>query len=367
MTKIYVWSIPTRLFHLFLITLIILTFITSEEDNLLSYHVAIGYTIGLLFIFRIMWGLLKVKYSNFKDFNFSILELKEYLFNVFGKKKNYIGHNPASSFAIVAMIMLAILSVVTGIFTYGIQEGKGILSFLNIPLFKEMELFEELHEFLANAFLMVIIIHIIGVLIDKFIHKSSSFDSMIDGYKYGDRESLKLSLFQKIFGFLWILLSTLFLIYMLNSPKNILMADSNIEKNYKIEHSYFESECISCHTLYPPFLLPKKSWIILMDDLENHFGDDASLDDDTKISIRDYLVKNSAENSTKESAFKFLKSIKDRDIIAMSESSYWKKRHKNIDKEVFKRDNIKNLSNCKACHKKIENGLLNDEDIEIPI
>ena len=50
-----------------------------------------------------------------------------------------------------------------------------------------------------------------------------------------------------------------------------------------------------------------------MGNLENHFGDDASLDFEDTKNILEYLVKNSAENSTMQASLNFLNSIKDKD------------------------------------------------------
>ena len=366
MTKSYVWSLFTRLFHVLLIVGIGFLFLFSEFDNLLSYHAVVGYTVGALLLFRIIWGFMDVKYSKFKDFNFNLRDLKEYMFNIFGEKKEYVGHNPASSWAIVAMIVLGVLSVFSGIVVYGTQEGMGVLSFLNSTIFKKMEFFEEVHEFFTTAFMFVMFAHIAGVLLDKVVHKTRTVESMIDGYKESSAESLELTLFQKIFGALWIVLSMFLLVYLLSHPSNVLVADANIPMDYKKEHPLFEKECISCHTLYPPYLLPKESWVKMMGDLENHFGDDASLDENDTNSIRDYLVKNAAESSTKESAYKILKSIKDKENIAITQTPYWQKRHDEIDKNIFKSKEVKAKSNCKACHQNIEQGLLNDKDIKIP-
>lgn len=370
MTRSYIWSLPTRIFHILLVIFVGVVFVLAEFDNLLEYHAIVGYVIALLFIFRIVWGFLDIKYSNFKDFNFDIKDLIQYMFNIFGNKKHYIGHNPASSWAIIAMIVLGLLSVVSGVIVYGTQEGMGVLSFLNLSMFKDMDLFEDIHELFANAFMIVIFIHIAGVLMDRILHKSKAIESMITGYKDTDtkenKENVKLTIFQKLFGLLWIALSIFLLVYLLNTPSNILIADSNKVVDYKVEHKLFHDECISCHTLYPPFLLPKKSWVKMMDNLENHFGDDASLEVEDIASIKKYLIKNSAENSTKESAYKIMKSIKNTDTIAITKTSYWEKRHDDIDKDIFKNKKIGNISNCKACHNNIEQGLLNNKDIKIP-
>ena len=366
MTKIYVWSLITRLFHFLLVIAVGVVFLLAEFENLLSIHAAVGFTIGLLFLYRILWGFMDVRYSRFKDFNFNITDLKEYMFSIFGKKKDYVGHNPASSWAIIAILVLGLGAVFTGMVVYGTQEGMGVFSFLNISLFKEMDLFEDIHEFFANAFMAVIFIHITGVVLDKVLYKSKAVESMVDGCKEGEAESLRLTFLQKIFGIVWIASSVLFLIYLLSNPSNLLIADANTAVDYKKEHPLFYKECISCHTLYPPYLLPRESLVKMMENLEDHFGEDASLDGEDTTSIKEYLAKNSAESSTKESAFKILSSMYSNESMAITKTPYWKRRHSEIDKSVFESKKVAARSNCKACHKNIEQGLLNDKEIKIP-
>ncbi len=367
MTKrVYIWSLPTRLFHGFLIIGVLFSYIFSEFENLLNYHVIFGYFVGVLFLYRIIWGFMDVKYSKFKDFSLNIKSQFEYLKNVFGEKKEYPGHNPASSMAIILMIILGILSVISGMVVYGAQEGMGLFASLNSTIFKKMEFFEELHELFTNAFLGVVFIHIAGVVLDRVVHGSKAVESMISGYKDVNLEPLKLTAFQKAFGFLWIGSALLFLVYLFYYPQNPFVADKNKAVDYRVEHRVFYDECSSCHMLYPPYLLPTNSWVKMMDDLENHFGDDASLEEEDKESIKEFLVKNSAQNSTKEAAFKIYKSVKKDDIIAITKTPYWKKRHERLDKNLFKDKKVGKISNCKACHKNIEKGLLNDKDISIP-
>ena len=148
-----------------------------------------------------------------------------------------------------------------------------------------------------------------------------------------------------------------FLVFNFYNPKNILVASKFTPIDYKVENQLFVKECASCHTLYPPNLLPKKSWELLMSDLENHFGDDASIPEDSNKEILAFLVKNSAENSTMQSSFKFLNSIKNQDIITMTKTTFWEKTHKEIPKEIFENSEVKSKANCKACHSDIEKGL----------
>ncbi len=137
-----------------------------------------------------------------------------------------------------------------------------------------------------------------------------------------------------------------------------------VKRNATLEPLY-KKECNSYRTLYPPHLLPAKSLQKLMANLEDHFGDDASLEEPTRSDIEKFLVKNSANNSTKEVSFYILKSLKD-SPIAITKTPYWKKRHKNIDKKTFKSSKVKSKANCKACHTDIEKGIIEDENIKLP-
>jgi hypothetical protein len=101
-----------------------------------------------------------------------------------------------------------------------------------------------------------------------------------------------------------------------------------------------------------------------MSNLENHFGDDASLEEKETQNILDFLLKNSAQNSTKEYSVKVLNSIGNKDIIAITQTSFWEKEHKNIPKELFWNEKIKSKANCKACHTDIEKGLIEDDKIK---
>jgi len=73
-----------------------------------------------------------------------------------------------------------------------------------------------------------------------------------------------------------------FLIYFLgltfgSVTLNPVMAGSENLFPAKISPQY-QQECAACHLAYPPALLPRQSWIRLMNNLEHHFGSDASID-----------------------------------------------------------------------------------------
>ena len=73
-----------------------------------------------------------------------------------------------------------------------------------------------------------------------------------------------------------------------------------------------------------------------MGDLENHFGDDASLDEKTNENILSFLLKNSAETSTMKASWNFINSIGNKDIIALTKTTYWEKSTKIFQKMFSK-------------------------------
>jgi len=254
MKRIYIWSLPTRVFHFLFALFILFVFITGDEDRLLNYHVIIGYAILILLIFRFSWGIFGPKYSKFKNFPTGIKNVKDFLSNIFEDKQKYIGHNPMASYVMIAMLVVCFFAVITGILAYGIQEGKGILSSLNNPFFKQMELFEALHEFSSTLFLVLLAAHIGGVMSDRILHKKhETLNSIVTGYKMReDGEGIRLNIFQKFIAFIFLALLISFFIFNIIKPNNTLVASSYEPINYKKQNELFVSECASCHTLYPP-------------------------------------------------------------------------------------------------------------------
>ena len=253
MQKSYIWSLPTRVFHWLFVLFILLAFLSADEDRWLNYHAIIGYGVLILLVFRIFWGIFGPKYSLFKDFPIGKQNVKDFLNNIFEDHQKYIGHNPLASYVMIAMLIVAFLTVITGVLAFGIQEGKGILSSLNSPFFKEMELFKGIHEVLSTLFIALIAAHVSGVLADRLLHKKhETLNSIVTGYKVTqENESIILNIYQKIFSFIMFISFVAFLIFNIYKPNNILTTSIYKPIDYQTQNEVFVNECASCHTLYP--------------------------------------------------------------------------------------------------------------------
>jgi len=374
MKEIKIWDLQTRIFHWSLVVLIFSTLVTTDmlrffgidivnKDTWLSFHIGAGVGVGILLAFRILWGFLGPHYSRFSSLRLSAKELFGYFDAV---RKNVhttlTGHNPAASWSLLCIIFLGLLAVLSGVAVFGLDEGRGILRFLYFDFHPLAGYLKLLHLVLAYALLAVILGHVGGVLNETLRHKTGIIPAMFTGKKLSEEDETTLSTGAPltILSFL-LVLSPIFAVVFFSSTLGTRQPlHLTIPPIYK-------KECAPCHMAFPPNALPAKSWRIMMANLQDHFGDDASIDDSAKKLIEEFLVKNAADHSHEEASIKFIKSIgKDKTPLRITEIPYWKEKHKTIPQAVYRRGAIKSKINCIACHKWSEYGSFEDSDIRMP-
>lgn len=133
-----------------------------------------------------------------------------------------------------------------------------------------------------------------------------------------------------------------------------------------VANASYKNSCGSCHFAYQPGLLPARSWVKIIDEPGAHPGGDVSLDEKTKSEVKNYLTRNSAENSQAKRSRKIMDSIGSDTPVRISEVPYIRHKHDDINQEVFARKAIGSRANCIACHKSAESGVYEDDDVVIP-
>jgi len=169
--RILVWDLPTRAFHWLLAVSFAGAFLTAESERYRDIHVMLGYTMLGLMVFRLVWGLVGTRYARFSSFPLGLRSVMSYFRSLLTHSpQHYPGHNPAGSWAIYAMLAMAILAGATGYAAYNEVGGEWLA---------------ELHEGAANAMLGVVLIHIGGVILSSLIHRENLIAAMLSGYKQG--------------------------------------------------------------------------------------------------------------------------------------------------------------------------------------
>lgn len=135
-----------------------------------------------------------------------------------------------------------------------------------------------------------------------------------------------------------------------------------------VSHPLYKEECGSCHMVYPPGLLSSASWTELMDGLGDHFGDNAEIDAQTQKTITQFLTANSASNSDYRRSRKFMQGLDvNNPPLRISETPYFKHKHDEVPLYVFSGNSeLSSFSQCNSCHTAAQQGIFDDDDIEIP-
>ena len=109
---VLVWDAPVRVFHWLLAASFVGAYITAESERWRLVHVTLGYTVGALVVFRLLWGLVGTRHARFSAFVRGPAAVAAYLRSLPGGGGEHpVGHNPAGGWAIVGLLTLAALSL----------------------------------------------------------------------------------------------------------------------------------------------------------------------------------------------------------------------------------------------------------------
>ncbi len=364
---VLIWDLPTRIFHWTLTASFFIALATGDSDRFRDIHVFSGYLMLGLIGFRVVWGFAGSRYARFRSFLFGPRAAIAYFADLLAARASrYLGHNPAGSWAVFAMLALGLVICLSGLIVLGAEESQGFLKgVVGHPL---GEMTKELHESLSWLMLALVVLHVAGVLIESRAHRENLAKAMLTGRKAGGpRDGIASAnrlvaiamLVCVAAGAAWFLHWRL-----IELPG---MAYLPFVGKRLPDNKAWRDECGSCHTAYHPTLLPARSWKALMERQDDHFGDKLGLDDATVAGILDFLLKYSAETGMTEAAYKINRSIPaDQTPLRITETGYWIEKHRNIEDKAWRHAKVGTKANCGACHLDAERGTFEDAAMRLP-
>jgi len=173
MRQILVYDVPTRLFHWLFAAFFVSAFAISnlvDDDSIrFSLHMLAGLGMVFVVVLRLAWSLVGTRHARLSDLKLNPLHLFAYFKGMLsGGGRHSMGHNPASSWAAVLMVGLAL-----GLGTTGYLMATG----------GENDTIKEVHELMANAFLVVVLLHLAGVAAHVLRHRDNLPAAMVTGRK----------------------------------------------------------------------------------------------------------------------------------------------------------------------------------------
>lgn len=172
--RILVWDMPTRVFHWLQALSFGAAYLTAFSERMRNYHVALGYILLGLLVFRLLWGFVGTRYARFRSFLFNPKEVVVYLLTMAkGKPAHYLGHNPVGSVSVWLLLALGLFICVTGVLALRDDASDVVV---------------DLHGLATNVMLGVIVLHLIGVLMSSILHRENLVRSMFTGYKSAESD-----------------------------------------------------------------------------------------------------------------------------------------------------------------------------------
>ncbi|QDL56399.1 cytochrome b/b6 domain-containing protein [Rhodoferax aquaticus] len=169
--SIRVWDAPVRVFHWLMVLSFAGAYITSESERWRLVHISLGYTLGGLVAFRLVWGLVGTRYARFASFVRGPQAVVQYVRSLgSAEPEHHVGHNPAGALAIVLMLVSSVVIVATGWALYNDVGPEGL---------------DGIHEAAANTLLFLVGVHVAGVVVASWLHHENLVRAMVTGRKMG--------------------------------------------------------------------------------------------------------------------------------------------------------------------------------------
>ena len=211
--RVEVWDRFVRVFHWSVALAFFIAYFI--EDELLAVHVWAGYIIGVLVAMRIVWGFAGPKHARFRDFVCGPWKAWRYVLDLISfRAERHVGHSPAGGVMVILLFAGLLATVWSGMELHAIENDAGPLATITQPMSSEPtpswsspiaivptaravdderhegkfgseseDLWEDIHELMANLVMTLVVLHIIGVVLASVVHRENLVRSMLTGSK----------------------------------------------------------------------------------------------------------------------------------------------------------------------------------------
>ncbi len=181
MTKVYVWDLPTRLFHWLLVVCVIGAFVTAKIGGaLMVWHGRFGLAILGLLVFRLIWGFVGSTYARFAQFVRGPAAIRAYLKGEWHGQ----GHNPLGALAVLALLAALAAMVGTGLFA---NDDIAFFGYLAPLVSGDMsDRLTVIHLQIETLLMALVGLHVAAILFYALAKKRDLVRPMITGWAPGD-------------------------------------------------------------------------------------------------------------------------------------------------------------------------------------
>jgi cytochrome c553 len=127
------------------------------------------------------------------------------------------------------------------------------------------------------------------------------------------------------------------------------------------DHAYgpfpapYVAECGSCHVAFPPQLLTAPDWQAMMNQLDKHYGVDASLESRPRAAIADFLQRNASRRDKHATTVQ---------PPRLTQTAWFRKEHGSLPAKATR--TLPAAAQCESCHTAAERGDYNESGLKLP-
>lgn len=359
-----VWDPFVRIFHWTLVAAVTVAAVTGllADAPWIDMHVWAGTVMAGLVAARLLWGFLGPGSARFAGFVVGPRTVLAHLRELrAGTAARHLGHNPLGALMVLALLAAAGALAVTGVVAYGGVLKAGPLAFATG--YADGRAMLEVHELLAYGLLALIALHVAGVAFESRRSRENLARAMVTGRKPArPGDHLPAARPARPVAAALLALGTLAIAA---AGIGTLAARPPLGVPTAALDPVYAEECAACHVAYHPSLLPRASWNALFDGLDDHFGEDASLDPATTERLRAWVLANAAEVYDTKAANR-LRAVDPSAPFSITGTRFWQRTHADIPEAVFAGPAVVSKGNCEACHADARAGRFYPGNIHIP-
>lgn len=173
------WDWPVRLVHWALVALVGFNWWAAEDH--LNWHRWSGYAIVGLVVFRILWGFVGSRTARFASFVRGPGETLAYAKTLANRDPTDVpGHNPLGGWSVVALLIVLVVQVTTGLFAVDIDafEAGPLSDRVSFELGRQ---FAEWHELSFRILQVLVAVHVLAVAYYLVWKRSNLIGAMFTG------------------------------------------------------------------------------------------------------------------------------------------------------------------------------------------
>ena len=180
--RIRVWDLPTRLFHWALAGLVTASWLSGQFGGQpwLAWHFRFGYAILALLVFRLLWGFAGDRYARFSSF---IPSWRAAVAHVRSPRPT-AGHNPLGSLSVYALLFVAGVQVMTGLYASDGDFTEGPWAIFASEA--TVKLLSGIHRINRWLLLALVAVHLIAIAWNT----ATRHDGLVRAMFSGDKEGL---------------------------------------------------------------------------------------------------------------------------------------------------------------------------------